>query len=340
MASIEIEGRRLGNGDRPYVIAEVGTNFGADLALGKRFVKVAAESGADAVKFQTLNPECDMAKEEMKRIGMGDVYENVSENSLNIDEHRELKEHCDENGITFLSTPFSAESVEILEEVGTPAIKIGSGELTDFHILKTAAETGKPILLSTGMADKETVSRSCDFLREHGADFALLYCVSLYPTDPEQFDFGVINDFRETFGVPVGFSDHSRGTGMAAVAMSRGASIVEKHFTLSRHLPGGDQSVSAEPDELSEIVEFARLCHETRGSEKLVYEEEKEVAEWARHSIITVTEIGAGEELTEENLTTKRPGTGIPASRFYDVVGRSADEAIKEDEVVREEHLR
>lgn len=339
MESIAIDGTSIGPSNKPYVIAEAGTNFRADVTLGKRFIEEAKTAGADAIKFQTLNSERDMAKQAMEELGMGDVYHRIGENALSLNDHRELKAHCDERDITFLSTPFSAESIEILETVGAPAIKIGSGELTDLHILKTAADTSKPMIVSTGMADYETIARTCEFLDEQGADYALLYCVSEYPTETTAFNFGVIDELRERFGVPVGFSDHSRGVEAPAVAMARGASVVEKHFTIDRRLPGGDQSVSTEPEELEQIVEFARVSHQTTGLEKSVSEEEAAVANWARHSVVAARDIEAGETLTQDTVTTKRPGTGIPAHRFYEILGRKAVTAIPEDTVLVEDDL-
>jgi N-acetylneuraminate synthase/N,N'-diacetyllegionaminate synthase len=167
----------------------------------------------------------------------------------------------------------------------------------------------------------------------------LLYCVSLYPTEPDQFELGVIQEFREEFDVPVGFSDHSVGIGVPAAAMARGASLVEKHFTIDRRLPGGDQSVSVEPEELETLVDYAVVSHETRGSEKPVHGEEAAVAKWARHSVVTATDIAAGEELTKAMLTTKRPGTGISAHRFYELIGQTVSSDLPTDAVLTEDHL-
>ena len=339
MRTIEIDGRAIGEGERPFIVAEAGSNFRADITLGKRFIEEAASAGADAIKFQTLHNERDMARTAMEELGMGDLYERIGENSLSEADHHELKAHCDAHDITFLSTPFSAGSVAILEEIDVPAIKIGSGELTDFHILKTAAETGKPLIVSTGMADRETIARTCEFLTEQNAEFMLLYCVSLYPTEPDQFELGVIQELREEFDVPVGFSDHSVGIGVPAAAMARGACLVEKHFTIDRRLPGGDQSVSVEPEELATLVDHAQVSHVTRGNEKPLHDEEAAVANWARHSVVTATDIGAGEELTEATLTTTRPGTGISAHRFYDILGQETAVDVPADTVLTEQHL-
>lgn len=339
MTTIDIGGRAVGDGERPFVVAEAGTNFNANIELGKRFIEEAATAGADAIKFQTLDKERDMSRGAMEELGMGDLYENIGKNSLSEADHRELRTHCADNDIAFLSTPFSAESIELLESIDVPAIKIGSGELTDFHILKTAAETGKPLIVSTGMADYDTIERTCEFLTEQGAEFALLYCVSLYPTEPSQFDLGVMDELRERFDVPVGFSDHSVGVGVPAAAMARGACLVEKHFTIDRRLPGGDQSVSLEPEELATLVGHAEVSHVTQGREKPVYDEEAAVAEWARHSAVAATDIAAGEQLTEAMVTTKRPGTGISAHRFYEILGRETSTAIDADTVLTDDHL-
>lgn len=339
MTTIDIGGRVVGDNQRPFVVAEAGTNFNANIELGKRFIEEAATAGADAIKFQTLNKERDMARRAMEELGMGDLYQNIGNNSLSEADHQELRNHCIDNDIAFLSTPFSAESIELLESLDVPAIKIGSGELTDFHILKTAAETGKPLIVSTGMADYNTIERTCEFLTEQDAEFALLYCVSLYPTEPAQFNLGVMDELRERFDVPVGFSDHSVGVGVPAAAMARGACLVEKHFTIDRRLPGGDQSVSLEPEELATLVDYAKVSHTTKGREKPVYDEEANVAEWARHSVVAATDIEAGQQLTEAMLTTKRPGTGISAHRFYEILGRETTTVIDADTVLTEQHI-
>lgn len=339
MDPIDIAGWHVGPGERPYVVAEAGTNFRDDEALAKRFIEEAADAGADAVKFQTHVQSAEMAESAMRELGMGDLYERIGEYALSIEEHRALRRHCREHGVTFLSTPFSVEGLDRLESVDPPAIKIGSGELTDFHLLDAAAATDKPLLVSTGMADVETVRRSVEFLRDRSDAFALLYCVSEYPIDPSAFELGVIERFKREFDVPVGFSDHSLGVEAPALAMARGADLVEKHFTIDRRLPGGDQSVSLEPEELEQLCQYARLSHETRGADKSVSDAEADVAAWAHHSVVARERIEAGEELTRENATTKRPATGIPASAYFDVLGREAAVSIEPDTVIEERHL-
>jgi len=336
---IEINGEQIGSDERPYVVAEAGVNFRDDLSLGKAFVEEAAASGADAVKFQTHLPGEEMVESEMRAIDMGGLFERMGVYELSMEDHRELKTHCENHDITFLSTPFSPAAVERLEELGVGAYKIGSGELTNHYLLQTIADTGKPMIVSTGMHDMATVRETYDLLEEHASAFMFLYCVSEYPTDPSDFNLGLIKRMNEEFGVPIGFSDHSPGVEAAAVAMARGAVLVEKHFTIDRMLPGGDQEVSIEPEELQKLVEYATLCHETKGNEKRVRKDEAAIAEWARHSVVTAAAVAAGEKLTEANLTTKRPGTGIPADELYDVIGRTAAHDIGVDELLREEDL-
>ena len=336
---ISFDGNDVASGERPFIVAEAGVNFRDDIELGKAFIEEAAVAGADAVKFQTHVPEAEMVESEMRELDMGDLYERMGVYELSMEEHRELKTYCEEHDVSFLSTPFSPAAVERLEELGVSAYKVGSGELTNHHLLQTIAETGKPMIVSTGMHDMATVRKTSELLKECNAEFMFLYCVSEYPTEPSDFNLGLIDRMRSEFDVPVGFSDHSTGVEAAAVAMARGADLVEKHFTIDRRLPGGDQEVSIEPEELEELVNYATLCHETRGSEKDVRDGEAAIAEWARHSVVTAQQVTAGETLTAEDLTTKRPGTGIPATEFSDVVGRTAARDIDADTMIQESDL-
>ncbi len=320
----EIAGHPIGEDKRPYIIAEVGINARTDIELGKAFITAAAQAGADAVKFQTHMPDEEMVRSEMERAGASEVYEAVSNASLSEADHRELQAHAESTGITFLSTPFSAAAVDLLAELGVPAIKIGSGELTNREILARAAAVDVPLIVSVGMSERSEVADAVEFLREQGADFALLYCVSAYPAEPELFDLTQIRTMREEFDVPVGLSDHSLGVGVAPLAMGQGAAIIEKHFTLDKRLPGPDQELSIEPDELAELVAFAERAGATRGTKDVaMHDEEADIREWAGHSIVTAKPLVAGEQLDETNITTKRPAVGIPAERFFDVIGES-----------------
>lgn len=330
---------RLGDGVPAYIIAEAGVNVRGDIQLSKAFVEQAANAGADAIKFQTHLAAEEMVQSEMRKLGFGDLYDRMGMFGFSREEHRELQNHCSNHGIEFLSTPFSVEGVELLDDIDVPAIKIGSGEFTNYHLLKRAADTGRPMLVSTGMSDWDTVHSTVAFLQDHADSFALLYCVSEYPTPPERFSLDILDRMRQEFDVPIGFSDHSTGVDVAKVAIARGADFVEKHFTIDRRLPGGDKDVSIEPEELADLTRFARLNHDTRGDSKQFSEEEASVKEWAGHSLVVSEPVAEGDELTEDNLTTKRPGTGIPARRYYEVLGYRAIVSLKPDTVLNESYI-
>ena len=331
---MEVDDYKIGKGEKPLIIAEAGTNFGGDITLAKRFIEEASAAGADAVKFQTHVRDAEMAERPMRELGYGDLYERIERQELDKSEHAELKSHCNGHSVLFISTPYSVEGVRLLDELGVPAFKIGSGELTNYHLLKHAAETGKPLLISTGMADMGTVSQSIEFVDQHAEEYVVLYCVSVYPTDPADFNLGLLERMRSDFGVPVGFSDHSEGNEIAKIAIARGADVVEVHFTLSKNLPWGDQEVSVEPDQLREICNFAELYTKTKGLKKDMLEEEKEVKKWASHSLVTKKDLDEEEKMTRKNTTTKRPGTGIPASEYYEKLGSKIKEAVEQDQAI------
>lgn len=334
---IEIDGKKIGGDSKPYIIAEAGTNVQSDLHLAKAFIEEAAASGADAIKFQTHLPDDEMVKSEMERLNRGDLFERLGRYvPTSAEEHYELLDHCRTNNISFLSTPFCVEAIELLEKIDIAAYKIGSGELTNFHMLKTAAETGKPLIVSTGMSDIAMVAKSAQFLSNHTEEYSLLHCVSLYPAEKSRFNLGIIQRMKSIFGVPVGFSDHSTGVEASAIALAKGADIIEKHFTIDRRLPGNDQVASIEPEELEQIVTYAELCHATAGESKEFFEDERPVHHWARHSVVTTEEIKSGTLFSEQNLTTKRPNTGISATRFYDILGRRSSRRIEPNTPLRE----
>jgi N-acetylneuraminate synthase/N,N'-diacetyllegionaminate synthase len=336
---LEINDTAVGAGRRPYIIAEVGINAYDDVRLAKRFVEIAADCGADAVKFQTHLPDAEMHESAMRAVDSGDVYDTVVQCEWSRADHRELRDHAAEHGITFLSTPFSAEAVDLLNAIDVPAIKIGSGEMTNYHLLERAASTGRPLIVSTGMSTLSQVRDAATFLAERTDKFALLYCVSSYPATADDFDFGTLGVLGELTDGPVGFSDHSPGVDAAKIAIGHGADIVEKHFTLDRALPGPDQVVSIEPDELADLCSFATLAHETASTRDRLQSEEKEVKRWARHSLVTTDRVAGGETFSQENLTTKRPGTGVPATEYFEVLGTEATSDLSAGAILSEDDI-
>ena len=336
---IEIEGTKIGAEHRPYIIAEVGINARNDLTLAKRFIEVAADAGADAVKFQTHIADTEMVESEMRAIDVGDVYDTVAGCEWSLDEHRELQSHAEIHDVTFLSTPFSTEAVDILDKIDVPAIKIGSGEMNNRELLERAASTGKPLLVSTGMNTLDEIKATCELLDDVASQYALFYCVSAYPTTAADFDFQTIGTLKEMADVPVGFSDHSTGVEAAKVAIGNGAALIEKHFTIDRRLPGPDQEVSIEPDELTDLCEFATLYDATSTKKEGLDDEEVEIKQWAQHSIVTMKDIEEGDKLTKENITTKRPQTGMPAEKFFDILGKPVSKSIPTGVMIESEHL-
>lgn len=336
---IEIDGRNIGQDERPYIIAEVGINARDDLVLAKRFIEVAANSRADAVKFQTHLADAEMVESEMRSVGAGEVYDTVAECEWSIEEHRELQSHAEAHDITFLSTPFSAEAVDLLDKIDVPAIKIGSGEMNNRHLIERAASTEKPLLISTGMNSLDNIEAACNYIDDVADEFVLFYCVSEYPTTAEDFDFKTILILEDEFGVPVGFSDHSIGVEAAKVAIGNGAALVEKHFTLDRRLPGPDQEVSIEPEELADICDFSRLYHKTSSKRDGLHTEEAEIKKWAQHSIVTSKSLEEGDKLTTENLTTKRPGNGISAERYFEIIGMKVKKSVPRNICLKESDL-
>lgn len=337
--TIEIDGTAIGPRERPYIVAEIGINAHDDLTLAKRFIELAADADADAVKFQTHSANAEMVESEMRAIDSGNVYDTVANCEWSIDEHRELQSYAEANDVTFLSTPFSTDAVELLEEIDVPAIKIGSGEMNNRHLLGRAARTGKPLLVSTGMNTLEDIESTCEFLTDVASEFLLLYCVSAYPTTPEDFDFGTISTLEEITNVPIGFSDHSPGVEAAKAAIGNGSDLVEKHFTIDRRLPGPDQAVSVEPSELEDLCEFAALYHETSTKKDGLHREEAEIRQWAQHSVVAASTIEKGESLDKENTTTKRPGTGISARGYFEVLGETVTSTIEAGSVISEDDI-
>lgn len=243
---VTIDGRAVGPGQRTYVVAELGINHGGDVNVAKRLVESAAVAGADAVKLQTYRTE--------KRVPQDSpIHDALKEAELNEDAHRELQRVAADSGVALLSTPFDEESVTLLADLGIPAYKIASFDIVNLRLIQVVASHGKPVILSRGMATVEELDRAIDFVRSSKAPFVVLHCVSSYPLAPEDANLAVMDTTRARYGCPVGFSDHTMGIDVPALAVARGADAIEKHFTLDRTAEGPDHALSVEPDELSAL---------------------------------------------------------------------------------------
>ena len=328
--------------DRVLIIAEAGVNHNGSLELAKRLVDTAKECGADIVKFQTakisslVSKIAPMAEYQKKNIGKEESQKDMlSKLLLPFDDYKILADYCKSVGIKFLSTPFDVESIEFLDPL-LDIWKIPSGEITNYPYLVKIAKTGKDIILSTGMCTMQEVEDAVKVLKDNDAGkITILHCTTNYPTPMEDVNLKAMLSLKERFGCDVGYSDHTRGIEVPIAAAALGATVLEKHFTLDRNMEGPDHKASLEPDELREMVRAVRNIEMALGTgEKEPTEAELKNRLVARKSIIAARDIKKGELLTEDNLTTKRPGNGISPMKWNEVIGTGAIRDFGEDELI------
>jgi len=326
-----------------FIIAEAGVNHNGDINLAKKLIDAAREAGADAVKFQTFKAEkllienAEKPEYQKKTTGSGESqFEMIKKLELSNEDFGELFLYAKEKGIIFLSTPFDRESVDLLDELGVSAFKVGSGEMTNYPLLKHIARKKKPIILSTGMATLDEVREAIEVIREEGGeDITLLHCISSYPAKVEEMNLRAIETLRSTFNLPVGLSDHSLGINIPIAAAALGACIIEKHFTIDRNLPGPDHKASLEPGELKQMVTAIRQVESAMGNGiKRPVAGEEENKRLGRRSVVAKVDIAEGTTITDEMLDVKRPGTGIEPKHIHMVIGRKAKKDIKKDELI------
>lgn len=335
-------GACLGEGEGCFVIAEAGVNHNGDVALAHDLIDVAADARCDAVKFQTFKTEAlvnrDAPKAEYQTQNTGSQesqYEMLKRLELPYEAHHELMAHARERGILFLSTPFDEESADFLDELGLPAFKVPSGEVTNWPLLRHLASKKKPMLMSSGMAYLSDVEGALRQIEDEVPAVALFHCVSNYPADPAEVNLRAMATMRAAFGVPVGYSDHTLGWEVTLGAVALGASLIEKHMTLDRTLPGPDHKASLEPAELKEMMRAIRSIERALGDgRKRPSPSELEVAKVAKKSLIARREIAAGETLEMSMLICKRPGVGLAPSALPMVLGRKARVRIEADTLI------
>lgn len=346
-SEISIAGRSIGRGRPCFVIAEAGVNHNGDIALACQLVDVAASAGADAVKFQTFSAErlatseAPKAEYQAKTTGEDESqYEMLKRLELSVDAHEILMRRCKERGILFLSTPFDEQSADLLEALGVAAYKTPSGELTNLPYLQHVARKGKPMIVSTGMSRLSDVDDAMTTIRNASGEVALLHCVSNYPAEPSTVNLRAMHTLQSAFGVPVGFSDHTAGLAIALASVALGATVLEKHYTLDRGLPGPDHQASLEPDELSDLVREIRDVEAALGNgHKIPTPSELTTAAAARKSLVLARDVSAGHVLTERDIVGKRPGTGLALKYRSHVVGRATRDALREGTVLSWEML-
>lgn len=330
---------------KTMIIAEAGVNHNGDLVLAKRLVDVAAEAGADFVKFQTFKAEnlvtvsAEKAQYQKSLTGESESqFEMIRKLELDRPAHEALIEYCTLRGIRFLSTAFDHDSIELLAELDIPLFKIPSGEITNLPYLRHIGSMGKPVIMSTGMATLDEVRAAIKVLLGAGCrkdDLTILHCTTEYPSPIADVNLRAMLTMRDELGVKVGYSDHTVGIEVPIAATAMGACVIEKHFTLDRNLPGPDHQASLEPQELIAMVAAIRNIEDALGEGiKRPCSAELRNRSIARKSLVAGRPISVGESFTAENMTAKRPGTGISPMRWDEVIGRTAGRDYQEDEMI------
>lgn len=324
------------------IIAEAGVNHNGKLELAKKLVDIAKEAGADIVKFQTAKLEslvsknAPMAEYQKRNIGFEESQkEMLSKLLLKYEDFIELSQYCKEKEIEFLSTPFDIDSIKFLNNL-IPIWKIPSGEITNYPYLVEIAKTNKPVILSTGMSDMKEVEEAVSILMNHGTlEISLLHCNTQYPTEYKDVNLKAMVTLQEKFKVPVGYSDHTNGIEIPIAAVAMGAKIIEKHFTIDKNMAGPDHKASLEPNELKKMITSIRNIEEALGT-GIKNPSQSEITNKiiARKSIVASKKICKGDVFTEDNITTKRPGTGISPMRWNEVIGLKANKDFNEDELI------
>lgn len=331
--TLNINGVLVGELHPVVTVAEVAVEHLGSINLAMRMADEAKNSGADFVKYQLHLPEKEMIPNSINFWG-GSMDQVLEKYNLSVSDHEKLFKYCESIGINYLCTPFCIEASDILDSMGVPAFKVGSGEMSNHPMIRHIASKGKPMIVSTGMATYQEVADLVDLLSKESAQFMLTNCTSVYPPKYEQINLGLIEKYRIEFGINVGHSDHTPDiyTSIAAVVM--GAVLIEKHFTIDRRLRGPDYEVSLEPSEFKEMVDAIQKIKLAMGKEKIIYPEEKLTRDWAHHSIVAIKKINSGDKLTLENVAVKRPGGGIPAKYLDQVLGSTVHKEIKVNEQV------
>ena len=329
--SIQIDGHTIGPGEPTFVIAELGINHNGDVGLARELVDAAADAGADAVKFQSNDPDASY-------VPGTPSHEVFSGARLSKEQYQALIDHCDERKIVMFTTPGDLPTVELVRELSLPAIKVSSGLMTNLPVVLAAARVGVPLIISTGGAHLWEVGRVVHELESIGkSDFALLHCVSIYPADDETLNLRAIVAMQEAFPYPIGYSDHSMGGTASVAAATLGACVIEKHFTLDRELPGGDNFLSSEADEFAAMMREIRACEKMLGRvEKRPGEGEVTFRDRMRRRLVANGDVARGQTLTADLVGLKRPlQPGGLSPDFYEVViGKKATRDLRQHEPI------
>ena len=342
MEKLTIDGRLIGPGEPPYIIAEIGSNYNGDMRLCKKLIDSAKKCGADAVKFQSWSKSSLICKAEYerntsytdKKRHFGSLEEMVEKYQFTPEQHIEVKKYCKKKDITFLSSCFSKNEVDLLYDLDVPVFKIPSMDVPNIPLLQYVATKHRPVILSTGMATLGEIERAVQILQNGGSGpIALLHCIAIYPPSYETIHLRNMGMLSIAFDVPVGFSDHSLGTAIPLAAIALGACVIEKHFTLDKNLEGWDHAISADPPELETIVrEGKNIFHALGNTMRIVNEAEMEKRKKFRRRIVMKRAMKKGETICIDDIDFKRPGNGIHPDEIKYVIGRTLQRDVQFDD--------
>ena len=347
MAELQLGNRTVGKEHPTFVIAEIGINHQGDVDIAKELITKAKEAGADAVKFQKRTISRILTKEGLEmpydnRNSFGKTYgEHKYALELSEDDYRELLSFSANLGVEFLASGWDEESIDFLDELGVSFFKMASADLTNFPLLEHTAKKGKPMILSTGMADMDIVKAAIDLVRKFNNKIGLLQCTSTYPAQFSEINLNVIHTYQQEFpNTVVGYSGHEHGIAIPIAAVALGARIVERHFTLDRTMKGGDHAASLEPQGFTKMVRDIRHIEDAMGIfQKEIQESELSVFKKLAKSIVSNMDIPENTPITREMLTTKGPGNGINPMKMNDIIGKTMKTNIAEDMVIKEEDI-
>jgi N-acetylneuraminate synthase len=341
---VTIKDFRIGTGNPCFIIAEAGVNHNGNIQIAHRLIDAAKQAGADAVKFQSfktedlVTPTSRKADYQLKTtLGDHSQFSMLKKLELSLEDQVQLKKHCDDSNILYLCTPYEQKSADLLENIGVDAFKIASTDTSNLPFLRFIAKKNIPVILSTGMSTLGDVEESVNELKEHGLleKIIILQCTSEYPVPFSDINLGAMKTMEAAFGCPVGFSDHTPGIGASPWAVAAGACLVEKHFTLDRKMEGPDHNASINPDELMELVTTVRNVEAALGDGiKRIMPSEKKNKSRMQKSLVATRNIPAGDMIHPDDLTCKRPGTGLLPKWFDQVVGKKAAVNIRKDDVL------
>lgn len=325
-----------------YIIGEIGVNHNGDMLIAKKLIQNAKNSGVNAVKFQSVKPEktkikaAPFAKYQQENVSYKSSFEMSMKLRLSYENHKELIKYCEELGVTFFSTGFDEDSVDMLDNLGVQFHKIPSGEINNFKLIKHIALKNKPIIISTGMAELYEIDECIKYIRGYNnSNLTILHCVSLYPTDFEKLNLNFIKTLKHLYDAKIGFSDHTLGIEASIAAVALGAEVIERHITLDKTMEGPDHKTSLNPEELKLLVQSIRNIEKALGSEsKVVCEEELEMRKISRRSIVVEKSIKLGERFSKENISIKKPGTGISPKYYEVILGRKATKNLNKDNIL------